>query len=159
MPASGTFTEVGSATGNACALGADGTITCWGDNTYGESTPPSGSFAHLSIGDLHSCALKPDGEVVCWGTNTSGERTPPAGKFVQVTAGGRIGNGYTGSSHNCALAADGTVTCWGDNSWGQGTPPPDVRFVQISAADSYTCGVSDAQQVWCWGFYARQPLW
>ena len=50
------------------------------------------------------------------------------------------------------------MVCWGDNSYGQGSPPAGIRFVQISAGASYTCGVSTSNEVWCWGFYVRQPI-
>jgi hypothetical protein len=39
-PPSGTFTAVSVGDRHACALDPIGVAVCWGDNTYGQSTPP-----------------------------------------------------------------------------------------------------------------------
>jgi alpha-tubulin suppressor-like RCC1 family protein len=64
-----------------CALKTDGTVICWGDNTYGQTTVPVGlaSVAQVSAGGGHTCALKTDGTVVCWGQNDAGQTTVPDG--------------------------------------------------------------------------------
>ena len=46
---------------------ADGTISCWGNDEDGQSTPPSGTFASVSAGVNHSCGVRADGNVACWG--------------------------------------------------------------------------------------------
>jgi alpha-tubulin suppressor-like RCC1 family protein len=48
-------------------LSADGKVTCWGDNSFGQTTPPNQTFAQLSAGDLHTCALSVGGQLWCWG--------------------------------------------------------------------------------------------
>jgi alpha-tubulin suppressor-like RCC1 family protein len=85
---SGLSGVTGIAVGNrsACALLSDGTVKCWGDNTYGElgngtttssSTPVpvtglSGVTA-ISVGDDYTvCALLSGGTVKCWGNNPDG---------------------------------------------------------------------------------------
>ena len=47
-----------------------------------------------------------------------------------------VANGY----HSCGLQADGTVTCWG--GYEQSGVPPG-KFMSLSAADDYTCGVRE----------------
>jgi hypothetical protein len=115
---------------HTCALKTDGTVLCWGDNTYGQSSVPAGlaSVAQVSAGQFFTCALKTDGTVVCWGANDHGQATVPSGlaSVVQVSAGG---------FHTCALKTDGTVVCWGDNYQGQGTVPSGLNLI-VSAPQS-----------------------
>ena len=71
---------------NSCALLADETVECWGDNAYGQlgdgSTtksltpiPVAGITTATDIvaGYHHSCALLADETVECWGDNSSGQ--------------------------------------------------------------------------------------
>jgi len=85
--------ELGLGEGFACALLGDNTVTCWGQNGYGElghdpATDPDsgvkGSFTprvvpglsnvvHIASGGDHTCVLERDDTVLCWGGNGSGE--------------------------------------------------------------------------------------
>jgi len=72
----------------ACALLADGTVSCWGVNyngvlgsdpsAVGQTVTPipvaglTGVTA-IAVGGSHVCALKTDRTVVCWGYNAHGE--------------------------------------------------------------------------------------
>ena len=38
-------------------LRSDGKTSCWGDDYYGESTPPAGAFTCLR-GELYACGLR-----------------------------------------------------------------------------------------------------
>jgi alpha-tubulin suppressor-like RCC1 family protein len=57
----------------ACGLKTDGTLACWGDNGFGQSTPPAGTFTQVAAGGYHACGVKTDGAFVCWGDNNSGQ--------------------------------------------------------------------------------------
>ncbi|MZH46415.1 MAG: hypothetical protein F3739_05230 [Nitrospinae bacterium] len=70
---------------NTCAVLADGTAQCWGDNSRGKlgdgttsnsSTPKTvsslSSVTELAVGDYHSCALLEDQTVWCWGGGSFG---------------------------------------------------------------------------------------
>ncbi|PYP95483.1 MAG: hypothetical protein DMD34_06665, partial [Gemmatimonadetes bacterium] len=46
---------------HTCGLKTDGTVACWGDDYYGQATPPAGTFAQVSAGGSHTCGLKTDG--------------------------------------------------------------------------------------------------
>ena len=72
--------------GHTCALIADGTVKCWGDNQsseYGnDSTDPSETpvtvpslkdVVQVAAGSDHTCALLGSGRVSCWGRNDRGQ--------------------------------------------------------------------------------------
>ncbi len=121
-----------------CALITDGTVRCWGANSYGElgignqvgqytAVLVSGlaNVVAIASGGSHSCAVISDGTARCWGTNQSGEigdgtslnlRLTPvpvqglAGPVVAISAG---------VSHTCALLSNSKAQCWGYNRYGQ----------------------------------------
>jgi hypothetical protein len=85
-PGAPTFSQLYVGGGHACALTADGTAWCCGDNRggqLGDSTlvnradpvPVKGGlkFKAISAGYEHTCAQTLDGSVACWGMNTAGE--------------------------------------------------------------------------------------
>jgi alpha-tubulin suppressor-like RCC1 family protein len=127
-----------------CALLKGGTVSCWGDNQYGELGNPTG------IGTYNPTATP----------------TPVAALsgVAQIAAGG---------DHTCALMTDGTVTCWGWNDHGElgnttnvetdnGNPSPTgvdlsaftqngVHVTQITAGVDHTCALLSDSTVACWG--------
>ena len=48
-----------------CGLRADGTVTCWASNRYGETDAPDGQFTDVAAGDEHTCGLRTDGTITC----------------------------------------------------------------------------------------------
>jgi alpha-tubulin suppressor-like RCC1 family protein len=69
-----------------CALLADGSIECWGNDYHGQlGDGPTFSTASLvtvsgitqaiavAAGGSHACALLRDGSVQCWGDNICGQ--------------------------------------------------------------------------------------
>ena len=136
---------------HTCSL-ANGAITCWGANEYGQSTPVAGTgFTEVASGGYHSCALKTDGTIRCWGNNGEGgapaiQNAPAGMSFVQVTAG---------SNHSCALVSNGTISCWGADVYGNApatqTAPAGKTFKQVSAGGQHTCGLVSDGTLMCWG--------
>jgi alpha-tubulin suppressor-like RCC1 family protein len=72
--------------GHSCAVLVDGTIQCWGDNSYGQlgnSSTVSSSVPvtvsklskaiSLSGGERHTCAVVTGGATYCWGSNSFGQ--------------------------------------------------------------------------------------
>ena len=121
---------------HSCALHQTGTISCWGDNEYGQlgnGTEGDSSVpvqvagitdaTAITTGSSRSCALHEDGTISCWGYNSSVQtddgqiewNSPPfdVAGIDDATAITR------GSSHSCALHEDGTISCWDDNEYGQ----------------------------------------
>jgi len=77
-PPTGYFTDVSSTLGGQfCAVRFDRSLACWGQNDFGQATPPSGEFTHVSMGSLHSCAVGTDQQVRCWGSSATGALNVP----------------------------------------------------------------------------------
>ncbi|MDL1910257.1 hypothetical protein FBQ81_06120 [Chloroflexi bacterium CFX6] len=133
--------------GHTCGLRADGTLHCWGYNSFGQTMvpAPNESWVQVSAGTYHTCGLKADGTLQCWGLDDSSQTDMPApnASWVQVSAGG---------GHTCGLKADGTIQCWGNNPYGQTTvPAPNANWVQVGAGAVHTCGLKADGTLQCWG--------
>jgi alpha-tubulin suppressor-like RCC1 family protein len=57
---------------HSLAISADHAVIAWGDNTYGQASPPSNltDVVAIAAGSYHSLALKGDGTILGWGDNT-----------------------------------------------------------------------------------------
>lgn len=125
---------------SSCALLSDGSVKCWGKNTFAQLGIGSTSFssatpqhvpslgagvASISVGGAGACALMQDSSVKCWGSNSVGQVGVGSDATVISTPQtvSDIGNQAvalsTGQAHNCALLNDGSVKCWGRNIDGQ----------------------------------------
>ncbi len=134
------------------------------------------TLTQISLGTNFGCAVDSANAVYCWGLNTSGQVGNPAvgTHFVvptAVTSQSTISAGYT---HSC-LIRNGTAYCWGDNSDGElgssstvsSSVPVAVStsgvlsgviLTQIVAGYFFTCALSGAGAVYCWGFNADGEL-
>ena len=135
------FKAVDAGVGYACAIRADDTITCWGNDASGETDPPSGTYKAVSTGLAHTCAIRTDDTIACWGLNNLGQTDAPQGSFKAVRAG---------LAHTCGLRADDTITCWGNNLNGQ-TVTPQGTFSAVSAGGWHSCGLRTDGTITCWG--------
>ena len=126
---------------SACGVRPDGSVTCWGEDSYGDTSPPADTFKQISVNAYHACGVRTDGTVACWGRNDYGQVSPPVGTFTEVSAG---------ILHTCGLMTDGTAACWGHNAFGQASPPVGT-FTQVSAGQYDTCGVRPDGALACWG--------
>ena len=136
------FTEVSAGSQFACGLSLAGAIRCWGDDQWGQASPPSQSnFGQVSAGTGHACAVDNSGAIQCWGLDSSGQATAPAGVFTQVSAG---------STHSCAVRSDQALQCWGANDYGASTPPSGA-YVAVSVGYYFACAINAAGSIDCWG--------
>jgi alpha-tubulin suppressor-like RCC1 family protein len=131
---------IAAGTYHVCALLADGSVRCWGDDTtgqLGDGLPLAGTAspaAPVSLGQAataitagggHTCALLADGSVRCWGDDTTGQLgdgPPYASTNTPSTpvALGQPARAITaGYNHTCALLVDATLRCWGSDNLGQ----------------------------------------
>src|SRR5207249_2940082 len=107
---SGITTAVAISAGgwHTCALLQDGTVRCWGDNTWGQM----GNGAILvspSPGDPVTPTPTP---VAVTGITTAVAIEAGAFHTTAIAAA-------SGAEHTCALLQDGTVRCWGRNDDGR----------------------------------------
>ena len=120
---------------HACAVLSDGSVQCWGDNSYaqlgdGTNSPASVSspitvagvsnVSLVSAGLHHSCAVLADGSVQCWGTGILGDGNGPRPSAPVSVSLNSIATDITvGRDHSCALLDTGKIECWGENTYGQ----------------------------------------
>ena len=168
-PASVAYRSVSAGGLHSCAIRADGTLVCWGNNVFGQADPPDGIYTAVTAGEFQSCGLRTDGSVTCWGRNLLFDNftTPPLdGSYTAVSAGFRT----------CAVRTDGTVTCWPvieNFCWSvdresDGGPDhvhvcwdPDESLSRsynaIAVAGWTECGLGTDGAITCWGLYSDVP--
>ena len=164
-----------------CAVTTTQAVACWGDNTYGESTPPTGQFTSVSAGIDVACGIQVNQTIACWGDTQGGQVPVPAGlasqKFRQVTVGGDFACGLTmqsqlecwgqgapttfaagpfasitaGGLYVCAIDSGQHASCFSSNSLVLETTPTTDQFTQISASYFSPCGLLTNGTSVCWG--------
>ncbi len=109
-------------------------MSCWGDNSDGQTDAPDGQFSAVSAGRDHSCGLRADGTVTCWGGNQNSQSNALDEQFTAVSAGGDL---------SCGIRSDGTGVCWGDGFGLVDTSilNPPLLVTAISVADREACGI------------------
>ena len=129
---------------HTCALRADKTVVCWGDDAPVPALVPLTTIAAIAAGAAHTCAALDDGAVWCWGANDAGQLgsapSPASAMPVEVVdkAGAPLAAASlaAGATHSCAVGRDRQLVCWGsdvDGELGDGTTaatrPADDRGV------------------------------
>src|SRR5450432_1132857 len=150
---------------DSCAIRADHTAFCWGDNTSSQLGDKKMGFANaaaISPAGDHTCALTTAGAVYCWGSNMLGgvgdgtvfPRAATLVKGLPLPATSIV----AGRGATCAVLSDSTVMCWGSNA-GDGTgilrldPVAVVGLTGVTtlATGTETCALIKDGTVQCWG--------
>lgn len=137
-PALPRFTAITGGTDHSCALGADGTVWCWGHNVAGQlgnnTMNDSGapvlvsdvtSAIAIAAGRAHNCAVLRDGSVTCWGANNAGQlgngnmNGMPVSTPATIQGLGGVTAVAAGGDTTCAVTDQGALSCWGANTVGQ----------------------------------------
>lgn len=140
--------------------------------TIEADVPFSKATTTMSAGDGSACRVLRDQSLSCWGFNFQdhfGIGQQPGHSYAAPTTGpgGPWRSVSDGSfAHACAIKIDASLWCMGYNGtgqlgtgssvWrseptrvaGQGAP---TAWKQVSADQSHTCGISAADELWCWG--------
>jgi alpha-tubulin suppressor-like RCC1 family protein len=131
---------------HTCAMTASATVTCWGNNSYGQQGNGTTTNSNIPAESVNF--------------------SPPATPTPTATPG--IIDPFTpialGREHTCVLTMTGGVKCWGSNLYGQlgnGTTsdsnvPIDVPgltsgVAAISLGDYHTCALLTNGGLTCWG--------
>jgi alpha-tubulin suppressor-like RCC1 family protein len=112
---------------HTCALLVGGSVTCWGDNTYGQLGATEVSDAvEISSGDQHVCVRHGNGSMSCWGYNGEGQLADGDAPNHSLTAVPVLGIDSAdlislGAVHSCARVSAEPVNfkCWGRGNFGQ----------------------------------------
>ncbi len=140
---------------------ANGTVTGWGDNSFGQigngttataqttqATAIAGwsldHFIAVDAGNAHSVALKADGTVWTWGADNRGQLgndAALANQYAPVQVSGLVNvvEIAAGGYHSLALASGGGVWSWGEDGVGQlgnGTFSGEPTFQPVPVAVS-----------------------
>jgi len=81
----GTFTSVSVGKYGACAIRGDGTLLCWGNESFSASLaqPPTEPFSSVSVGWNHACGIAvQSGEILCWGDDSLGQTEVPIAPLI-----------------------------------------------------------------------------
>ena len=142
---------------HTCAILDDGTVKCWGSNSYGQLGLGDGVGRGAAAGQM-------------------GDALP----VVALGAGRTARSIDAGYDHTCAVLDDGSVKCWGRNSWGalglgdtrhRGDGPgemgdalpavdlgPGRTATAVTAGSSFVCALLDDGTTKCWGYNGNGRL-
>jgi alpha-tubulin suppressor-like RCC1 family protein len=141
--------ELAASEDHSCARAASGEVRCWGRASFGQlGVDPTTVTTQCPIGDAGTTPCTEEPRVAFSGAE-------------RLAVGGHI---------SCALKA-GEVWCWGSDAAGQRgqgvdnettpfpvavkvkrTGPVDLTgVVDIAAARTHCCAITQSHEVWCWG--------
>jgi len=130
--------QVSGGYGYIAAIKTDGTLWCWGSNSYGQlgdNTVTSRSspvqtvtfgtnWKSVASGRFHTAAIKTDGTLWMWGRNSNGRlgdntATNRSSPVQTVAFGTNWKQVACGHFHTTSVKNDGTLWLWGNNGYGQ----------------------------------------
>ena len=146
LPNGRTARAVSTSSFHTCAILDNGTLHCWGNNSYGQlgddSTTSQGSPTEVafsdnktalavSSGNRHTCAILSDDSLVCWGYNNNGQLGVARDDSELCTV--------SGTRYAC-IKTPAEVNVGTDRS-----------AKAVAPGDQHTCALLDDGSVKCWG--------
>ena len=170
------YEQIAAGDTHAAAIGSDGNLYTWGDNTHGQlghddtgtptaataSQQPAG-YVQASAGGDHTLAIDRQGRLWAWGRLADGtDTTTPARIRTAGTADTyRFTHVSTGRNHSAATGQDHRTWTWGDNTQGQlghttGTPTqptavPGLNTTITTAGGDTTIAIDTNGDTQAWG--------
>lgn len=146
LPPGSDFVSIAAGAEHGVALKSDGTVVAWGNDFYGQNTPPAslGTCIAVGAGGDTAYAIETAGTIVAWGSDYLGTvSSVPAGTYTAVDGG---------EFFAVALATNGSIVAWGNDSSGQVTNVPSgTDFVQVVAGDTHAVALRSNGSVVGWG--------
>jgi hypothetical protein len=165
---------------NVCGIRTDGSLWCWGRNTFGQlgngtsadrSRPTQVGGSHtwkqVALSWTHACGVQGAGVVKCWGRNDLGQVGDPTRTYVTkpftVPGGHPAASVAVAEGSSCLVDTSGTPWCWGDNRYGQVSPSapvtpgsrtPVARTGSVSGVSGgwfHLCAETSSGTPTCWG--------
>ncbi len=129
------------------ALRPDGTITSWGDSTYGgfgaSGVPTEAGYVQIAQTSQAFAALRYDGSIKAWGnTEYGGLDTPTGTGFTRL-----FSSGYAFA----AMKADGSITTWGTDIAGGTGEPTGTGYSQIFTNGQAMVAMKSDGSLVAWG--------
>ncbi|MDQ3370298.1 MAG: RCC1 domain-containing protein [Myxococcota bacterium] len=133
----GPFTQVVVDDDYACALTADGQVTCFG---VGAPTPPAGARVRTLVrGYRVICGLTTAGDATCWSPDADALAAVPPGPFTALAC----------HKQCCGVRSDRSLACWGPPY--EQREPPAGSFTSIAVFRQHACAVRADGGTECWG--------
>lgn len=166
---------------HALALGIDGMIWAWGNNSHGQLgigkdvkksnpvlIPTLTDIIDIDCGEYHTVALRKDGTVWTWGDNTYGQlgdgTHETKSEPVMVKGISNITSISAGRYHTLALSDDGTLWVWGKNKKGQLGNGSNVnecvpvmvsgfngKIKEVAAGENHSMALLEDGTLYTWG--------
>jgi alpha-tubulin suppressor-like RCC1 family protein len=158
---------------HACAILADGRVSCWGRNDAGQ-TGSSTSYlsgarelieprvvdgirdvSEIAVGEDATCALS-HGQMWCWGRALFPEQLAPTNERPTLIRDFAHASSLTTNGRAfCAIKDSATVACWGyiDKLVARGGSRAniDLHVRALRIGGEHACGVDDVGRVLCFG--------
>jgi hypothetical protein len=121
----------------ALALKSDGTCVGWGDNTWGQASPPALAFKQVDPGAQCALGILMNGSLIRWGRPTIDLAIPGPhpdtdhyflGPAINAPESGAYKHVAMGPGFGAAIKEDGGIRIWW-NQHGIGASPSGVEFV------------------------------
>jgi hypothetical protein len=174
------LTGISAGSRDACGVGSDGTLWCWGDNTNADlvGAPGGGLVAPQQVGvdtdwaqvvasgsavsePVHHCGIKTSGDLVCWGDSGFGSVGVDLARgfvFPPLTVG--VSGPWTSLStygYQVCGISQGKLYCWGsvaEVATARNVPEPigtDSDWKIVASGLGHACGLKTGGTIHCWG--------